>query len=169
MELTKTSWHYRLYEAVYDSEPNSNFCNYFWKLVYAIVTLPFTFLFLLYNRIGKHKIKGGIALLGLVYIACIALGAMLPGKLAYVGEVSSNYILKGAIVYYLVLMYLLIFGGLMIAGVYALAIIVLGGEQVFKAFKSKRNPTKPKKINLLRAWFRSVKEKNCPVITWKDE
>ena len=38
----KDSWLWNFYKAAYDRTPNSNFCDYFWALIWAFVALPVT-------------------------------------------------------------------------------------------------------------------------------
>ena len=53
MNLTKKTWHYNFWKLNYGysnwskQEPNNNFCDYFWALVWALCMLPVTWIGLL--------------------------------------------------------------------------------------------------------------------------
>lgn len=47
MKLSKNSWHYLLFDKTYERNAPDNLCPYFWSVFWAILCLPFNFVFTL--------------------------------------------------------------------------------------------------------------------------
>lgn len=57
MKLTKNSWHYNAYLFLTGKEPNNNFCDYFWELLFNLIffipNLPFYLFTMVYSKYEK--------------------------------------------------------------------------------------------------------------------
>lgn len=145
MEISISSWHYRVVKSVYDSAHNS-LCVYFWQVVSALIVRAF--------HIGF-----------LMFIACFVIGFFaVPitwglGELGWIEPVVPGEVAAVPIAI------------MSIAAVAALVIFLMScikyliEEYQYKRKKKKRVAKEP---NLVVEYIRAKKQKVCPTLKFKD-
>ncbi|UOL48645.1 hypothetical protein [Pseudomonas phage Astolliot] len=145
MEISISSWHYRVVKSVYDSAHNS-LCVYFWQVVSALIVRAFHIGFLL-------------------FMACFVIGFFaVPitwglGELGWIEPVVPREIAAVPLVI------------ITIAVIAALLIFLLNGTRyLFDEYQYKRKKKKrvAKEPNLVVEYIRAKKQKVCPTLKFKD-
>lgn len=156
MNLTKGTWHYNFWKINFDGsynysqEPNNNFCDYFWKLVLAIIFIPFTWIGLIIKKRFKTSFSFESLMLATIlgYI-CIFVGYLL-----------------GIIIYHHSLKSLIILGSIVGIGILIFAVLYFSIEY-YPNSKLKDNLLESG--NIIKEGISSFKNKYCPKISWKEK
>jgi hypothetical protein len=170
VNFNKNSWHARFYSYAYGERYlPQNLCPYFWKVVAAIVVLPFTWIgYLPVLDMGRESLAMKAAptlVIKLVWALLSIYSFAILHKCFGVGANASSWLswtigapILGAIV----------FGFFYVAG---LAIKALA-EKVTKNREAKREmeflTPKPKEDNFVLAFVKAKKQEYCPSINWTD-
>lgn len=156
-----TSWHARLYKSTYGTYIlPKNICNYFWKLIVAIlVAIPSWpgHLINFFER-GFYPMKAIVSAIH-VPVAIILGASFWKSKLSFVSFFSDYF--TG-----LVIIILLIgAGALLILITFYLGVLI---EKLKKLIYIKRTAThRQKNESVLVSGFKAVKNKYCSKIDWK--
>lgn len=155
MQISKQSWHYRYMKWVFgdDNEIPTNLCTYFWLTVLFVATCP---LILLGKGIGRlydnappaYKIRPLIdSILGFCLV------------LAIVG-----------LIYTIVLNFwvFLTLVGLVTVVIGSLIGITISITKLHDKIQDHRFPHRKKQKNLVIARFKAWKDKNCPLLKFKE-
>lgn len=150
MKLNKNSWHFKLYQFWWRCEPNKNFCDYFWSLILAVLTLPFFVGWMAYvlyvedNVYAEHRPEDRISLIkGWYYI----INTLMVPTISYLLGVVIGY----SIFYWNVT--------LIILGLVFILIVLWGLWDDFKYSD----------VNyMIKEKVKSSKSKVCPRIDWDD-
>lgn len=151
MEISKKSWHARLYKFSYDELPN-NFCEYFWKLFLAVVLLPISWIGCLFNKGEKLAENVFITIafyLGLIFLP-LAIAEKQYGALSFKSYLIGLGYIIGSIA--------------MTSGV---LYCIYSISQWQDNRTSRKVAVKEKKPNLIKERYKAFKGKYCPKINWK--
>lgn len=140
MEIRRNRWHAKLYNIAY-KRLDQSLCTYFWKLVLALVLLPFTFIWYLIPSTRNNTGLGGYTFFSFMVFFLIVVARLL-GKDVF-GDFSFVSGLLGFV--------LLVVGVALIRGLAALFIHLL-------SFKRE---------TLVSERLKGFKNKYCPRIEWK--
>jgi hypothetical protein len=143
MELSINSWHDKFYASTFNSK-TSNFCDHFWGLVLALITLPFTWSIYLLNLLFKGKNGYGAKLGAGLMINFLLLGLGISIHETYWIDWFVGFGIGISIVIGILL---------------AIFSIITYNESSFKN-KVKETASLPVEA------FKSFKGKYCPKITW---
>lgn len=144
MEIRKNTWHAKLYNIAY-KRLDQSLCTYFWKLVLALVLLPFTFIWYLIPYTRNNMGLGGYTFSSFIVFVFISVGRLL-GKDVF-GDFSF---VSGLLGFVLLVVGILLIIGLLVLFVYLLN---LAGET--------------KRETLVGERLKGFKNKYCPRIEWK--
>jgi len=155
MKLTKNnSWHYKFWKLNYagwfgNDEPNENFCDYFWALVWATLMLPITWIGLIYKGIsGETGAFGRNIVNTLMAYAVLSLAGVFIGTTVKHG-------------FWAILGPLLI----ILAVSVVILLIVYYFKEVFPQSSVSRNLSETSDI--IGEGWKSFKGKYCPKIDWQ--
>lgn len=178
MNLKKTSWHARLFKAVYEKPLPNNLCDYFWPVIMTAILGIFLWpIYILLNKADEKMSK--YVHLYVAFFIYIGLSAYIlfifsSGKgngfhFAYYAIYISHYIgLTGVwtIIGLYLIPYLCVVGVVL---VFALIIVFIQGIiELYKLLPHHRtHEYKEKQPNILIEWLKAKKHKYCPPITWK--
>lgn len=165
MNLKLNSWHFWLYKHSYSGTPQT-LCPYFWKLLFAIVLLPITFMGYLIPAVRHDR---NLFLHGLV--------TFLIGFLIFLGFILGEKHYEGnillATLYGLGTMLLTIcivcVAGALIAGlIFSIreAVIYIQDKREDAYYERLAEGKEPKKYILVE-WWKGFKGKYCPRINWE--
>lgn len=178
--FSKKSWHLKLwrlnyidaadykYGTVNKTNVPENLCDYFWQLVWVVITFPilmFTYLIPPKYHISDMKLIASRAVIAILYNLCAALLIVVGTSILYDSEPETllHYI-------YGFFVGLLVVGGI---GLFATG-LVIGGTKIAKYFVDKRKEKRKYKsdnqtqTNLLFSYLNARKNKYCPKIEWHD-
>lgn len=168
--LKGKSWHAKLYlnstEGVKrETDLPDNFCPYFWRLFWYIITLPFTCVGLLFisNDYDKYWLVNGVATIGsfVVMISCWVFGVITTGWL-----ISVSW---WAVIPHIIIGFL----WLILAFLILETILFLWNWcwRWIPKNEYKHEDTEKKESSLIWVKWKAFKEKRCPMIHWdfKDE
>jgi len=156
INFNKNSWHRQTYNALYTSEAPDNLCPYFWKVVWAIITMP---AWCIMSKIHKRadateKIWIGGFLTFLAFVISIASSTVVCDLFGgLIGDSSWVYYFSPIIIILLIALFIAFFIGFVVLSVTI--------EEKWKDRETKES------TSLLGAKFKSWKDKNCPKINWK--
>lgn len=146
MEISISSWHYRVVKSVYDSAHNS-LCVYFWQVVSALIVRAFHIGFLLFMACFVFGFFAVPITWGLGELGWIE--HVVPGEVAAVPIAIMSIALAAALVIFL------------------MSVI----KYLFEEYQYKRNRKKKlvaKEPNLVVEYIRAKKQKVCPTLKFKD-
>lgn len=144
MEIRKNRWHAKLYNIAY-KRLDQSLCTYFWKLVLALVLLPFTFIWYLIPCTRNNEGLSGYIFCSLVTTFFIIIGRTIGSDIF--GDFSFVSGLVGFV--------LTVVGSALIVG-----ILILIAYLLHLAGETKRE-------TLIGERFKGFKNKYCPRIEWK--
>lgn len=166
MKLNKNSWHARFYKKSYVTEElPKTICNYFCNMFFAIVLLPITWWTYFPNGLIKFEDVIGRCVGGIVIPLFIFMsGVPFMGILGRCGVNLEN-------VNNVLFVIIFFIGGLIMI---ALLFLILWGCKLYlELYKEAIRKTKVKKRepkpNVIKEYFKNVKEKNCSIINWEDD
>lgn len=158
LNIKKSSWHYRMVDAVWADFFNKNIsnslCGYFWQVVFApIVTI---------GMIAVILAVIGVLGAGVFYVV----GAVIGNILAQFGLLPSSFLLeKGVFKWEHV--YASIVVDLLIAAFFYSKYKYRLYKERKRAERSQSN--EPEKVNLVVEFVKAKKRKVCPVLNFVDE
>jgi hypothetical protein len=157
MRLRLNSWHALFYKANYRGLPMS-LCTYFWKLVLAILLIPFTFIGLLVAPIREEKSTVlNVCTTTILYLSVLA-GYVIGNDLI---EITDPTMLQ-----YLLLS-LLGVGAMILAGIAVSLIVGIPALLIYFIQKKVENEKyDSEKKYVVIEWWRGFKGKYCPRINW---
>lgn len=145
MEIRKNTWHAKLYNIAY-KRLDQSLCTYFWKLVLALVLLPFTFIWYLIPGTRNNAGLGGYTFFSFIMFVFITIGRMI-GKDAF-GDFSFVSGLLGFVLL-------------------AVGVALLIGFVVLSAYLLHLAAESTKRESLIGERLKGFKNKYCPRIEWK--
>jgi len=147
MNLKKNSWHSALVQSTYGegSLPQS-LCPYFWKLLFAILVIPFTFIAHIVNLICRDYVVNGTPSVIFLFLT-----------LAF----SNFYVPKGVTYFSF---WWVLWGFLTLCAVVGVVALIIW---LFCILEERSERKQAKKPNILVESFKAFKGKYCPKITWK--
>lgn len=167
MKLNKKSWHCKLYKWAYsraDRHLPKNLCNYFWSVVFAVITLPITVVSVFIDDMSKYFERLRVSLL--LYLGITwnwFVGFMILRKVfdptftakhTLFENYSHNWIVYAALP-----------AGVAIVGlgVYAVGLLCDWSNNLYyrKKVKVEKQP------NIMVEYLKAKKEKACPFIDWE--
>ncbi len=155
-----------LYRATYIGRLPNNLCEYFWKLVTALLLLPCTWITYIrpFQRFLDVDITG--------FSTRIATGVLQQGLLTLFWGIGM-YALQGVglptwVRVSLALPFTLVLGFLFLLAIAAVCISIDKSQDLYRDRVGKKVP-KEKSPNLLWAYVKARKAKYCPRIVWDDE
>jgi len=158
LTLQYRSWHSRLWHYVYESEPPTNLCPYFWGLIASVILAPFAFLYYHWPKTDlkfpQFEVPEPGYRFGLVIMVSVMLAFFLYG------------ILEG----WRTPLALLGIAGMLFGGIYLVSFIV----DRYSAMKPKNTALAKGKVkakveknpSMTWLWLKSFKTKACPCIDW---
>lgn len=194
MELQKNTWHSKLYSFAYKLDykleetteddswmtrrrvyhlPN-NFCVYFWRVMFAIVLLPFYLGSSLFMKlVGEPLETVGIGGKILIQTACIVLVLALHCLGLFFYGMVLGLTPDDSFPMWVLLCAAPTSVVLVVLGFLALAITHWICQFIKGSFTGRREDLEgystDVKLNIFVVWFIAFKDKYCPVITWKEE
>lgn len=174
MKLYKNSWHYKLHKSAYDKNPPNNFCDYFWRLVLAILIFPIALPSHTINFFNKNS-SPVHQCVGVIFTVLIILFGVVGVLVVESCGLNINYYDSNFVAF------LITYGAGILILVIALGIIFLfdmiGNSEYMSNRRDKRrqrrrdkeDKVKVKKVNFIKEYYRNVKEKNCTIIDWAEE
>jgi hypothetical protein len=181
---SKTAWFYRYYYAA--TEMPRNFCDYFWALAFAMITTPFVWPALLWNRYHNNVAKSSWGYTVHYRFMQTAIGAVISFVFFVIGALGLNFIyayeltewgknfntFHALFVIYFAGVFFSILIGIGIYSIVKLFMILLPYFQKIpkpKFIKRKKEvSTSPNIFQLAGIAYKSYKEKNCPLIDWQE-
>ena len=167
MKLNKKSWHCKLYKWAYSRADNrlpKNLCNYFWSVMFAVITLPITVVSVFIDNISDYFERLGVSVL--LYICSIAvwfIGFILlrltcdptfSSKHTVFENYSHNWIAYAALPVGAALTWLVM---------YAISLLFKWTDNLHWNDRGKVE----KQPNIMVEYLKAKKEKACPFIDWE--
>lgn len=158
LNIKKSSWHYRMVDAVWADFFNKNIsnslCGYFWQVVFApIVTI-----------VMAAVILAVIAILGsgVFYVV----GAVIGNLLAHFGLLPSSFLLEKG-----VFKWEHVYASI---GIDILIAAFFYSRYKYRQYKERKRAERslsdePEKVNLVVEFVKAKKRKVCPVLNFVDE
>lgn len=166
MKLSKTSWHYWLFNLSYEKEIPTNLCPYFWLLVWAVICAPFNFIWNLPITIIDKAVRifdkdgwidwDGEKYFGGLFKFSTAINLILCFLVGMVGiwiTPSNGFMLVFGSVGYLILAILLI-------------VFVVQTAKKLNKSKSKMYKLEEGKPNIITEFIKAKYNRYCPKIEW---
>lgn len=157
MQLNENSWHARLYKVMHDyPKLPEDLCNYFWKLVLIIITLPLysSALLVRIRKDTRRTIRGsGIIVFGL------GVNAILLALIACVHAIHREQDLS------LLLSTIIVFIGIPV-GVVLLLFAVYLIDRGVKEIQNKKQD-EDSIVSITSEYIKAKKENYCPRIEWR--
>lgn len=168
MKLQTNSWHYKLYKFYYQKLPPNNLCPYFWKLLFAIITvIPFSIIALPALIIySKDKESIGIRMrdsIILYLILCVFITMCFTIAWLFIRwNTSENSLRNNLVVVGFVFWTVTIIFGM----IYLIKeIIIPYFENIFySSTKSRKKKSKNIVVEFIKAKYNNY----CPMIVWED-
>lgn len=167
MKLNKKSWHCKLYKWAYsraDRHLPKNLCNYFWSVMFAVITLPITVVSVFIDNISDYFERLGVSLiLYLCLIGCWFIGFTIlrigfdptfTAKHSLFENYSHNWFVYAALP-----------AGVAIVGLGIYAVRLLCDLSDNLSFREKVKVEK--QPNIMVEYLKAKKEKACPFIDWE--
>lgn len=157
MQLNENSWHARLYKVMHEyPKLPENLCNYFWKLVLIVLTLPLYFpgLLIRIRKDTRDTTRGS----GLI-VGGLIINAILFSLSACVYSIHTEKNLS------LLLSIIIVFIGIPAAIALLLAVVYLIDSGVKEIQNKKQDENSIVKIT--SEYIKAKKENYCPRIEWK--
>ncbi len=182
---SKTAAFYRYYYAA--TEMPRNFCDYFWSLLFAFLTFPVVWPAIAYNIFYKRIAKNSWGYSVHYRFMQTAIGAVISFVFFIIGALGINFIYAAELTEWgksfnvLQSLFVLYFAGVFFSiligiGIYSIVKLFIAllprFQKIPKPKFLKRKPrisTSPNIFQLARIAYKSYKEKNCPLIEWKEE
>lgn len=151
MEIRKNTWHSKLYKIIYN-KLSDNLCEYFWKLVLAILLLPFTWVALCIPKFRKDEDMG----MG----SYLLVGTVVYGFFSASWGFGSDFFPNQTLI-------LQILFGVVFFTLIALLLGLIFGVCVLICYIYDKTQETPKRTNIVTERLKAFKGKYCPKITWK--
>lgn len=148
MEIRRNTWHSKLYRTMYNDLTN-NLCEYFWKLVLAILLLPFTWVALCIPKFRKDEDMG----MG----SYLLVGTVVYGFFSASWDLGSDFFPNQTLILQI------LFGVVLIT----LLLGLIFGAIALSCYIYDKTQETPKRTNIVTERFKAFKGKYCPKITWK--
>lgn len=164
VKFRESSWHAQFYLWFNDYLP-SNFCPYFWKILFYLLTFPICWA----GAFVKKNWQLGFFCTILIYVLLCA--AEIFGLMILVGDPNNlnlNEVSWLHVIFAIPALAILILVGLFIIfiGVAVLQLILYMFQLIYSKIKSEKSLAK-KEPSLIRVKWDSFYHKYCPKITWK--
>jgi hypothetical protein len=145
MEINKNHWLNKFYKATYNTTyDEQNFCKWFWEILLGIICLPISWIGYFYDEEFFEKI-GTTAFFYIIFI-----GFMCTTLIVVHSIITDPWI-------WLIFVILTVIVGL----------IFITAPKVLDIIKDRIH--KPSKtFEIVKTAFKSVKDKYCPIIKWKE-
>lgn len=161
MKIKVKSWHYWLYRNTYQGTPKS-LCPYFWKLLFAIIMLPLTWVGYLFpgTREGKNMFLNFIITFMFMALLVVGHGVGMenyPESNSFIATIIGLGLLTGVSL-------IIILAGLLIFGlIHAIreGVTYIEDKRYYKHLKELEKGKEPKKYILIE-WWKAFKSKYCP-------
>ena len=158
VKFNKKSWHSNVYAALYGNNLPDNLCAYFWKTLFAIVTLP---AWCIASKSANcsppaEKVLMGGALNTIMFVLVFSFASVSVEKLTTTAPIWLYFLMP----------YLTIIG--IILTVSLLFLLIYCCMIVYEKFESRRNSKDTKTDGFFTSKIRATKNKYCPKIIWKD-
>jgi|TARA_B110000259_G_C13754557_1_gene298018 hypothetical protein len=138
----------------------SSICPFFWKLVFAIIALPFQWIFVWYTwkkELPKGRLGEKMPMIGGVFfglLAQVVVALIIKGFYTNPYEALNNTLwLFGIIV--------------AIIGVIAIVYLIVENWYDIKQFFIKNKDGEDRKVTVVAAYIEARKNKFCPAIDWE--
>lgn len=160
---TSNALHAKIYNFLSATgELPNNICGYFWNYLLVILTLPFTFPIIIWDKIKPLKLSDNGATIALSYIFWMI---VIFGSSAIYGLVTGLITILKALVFLAITIGVVIVVVAIVIGIAWLCDLYVESKY-YKPKEPKIKPKKQSKESLLLKRLKDWKNRNCSIINW---
>lgn len=181
MKIKTNSFSAILIKYGYKGEMPNTLCSYFWKALFVILFLPINFPILLINKFSfaynNDKLNHFISLIFMIIGVSVYFTSIPSNQDGKIIETSLMYLFAHnhfSLTIFLSTLGAYIFITILLLIVFGVLFLVEHIKDKFETISFKRRqynnlPTPDKKLNIVLEFFKSIKQKMCPIIEYIDE